>query len=188
MNASAIERGAAPGFEDVADVQQPGLVITSDGDFCAGGPDLIKYSAAKSLYISQFGNVRKVRAADTQVKYDLLVAGQVSIDDASEFVGVLLQPVHDERRARAGGHRTSVSERVMSKAGIDRGKLFQKVPCRTFAYREVLVVRLVPGLNSGVHDTNAQSHAHKAIEYLELHFGNRELAVVSGYYVAGSGE
>src|SRR5215471_4869813 len=140
MNASAIERGAAPGFEDVADVQQPGLVITSDGDFCARGPDLIKDSAAKALYISQFGDVRKVRASDTQVKYDLVVAGQVSIDDGSEFVGVLLQPVDDERGPRAGGHPTSVSERIVSKAGIDRDKLFQEVPCRTFAYCEVLVV------------------------------------------------
>src|SRR5215831_20878832 len=110
MNASAIERGAAPGFEDVADVQQPGLVITSDGDFCAGGPDLIKYSAAKSLYISEFGNVRKVRAADTQVKYDLLVAGQVSIDDASDLVGVLSEPIDDKWSMRAGRPAASVSE------------------------------------------------------------------------------
>jgi hypothetical protein len=188
MDAPAIERGATSGFEDVTDVQEPGFVITADRDCGAGSFDLIQDSAAKEVYISCFRDVRKIRAADAQVKYSRLITGEIDIDDGSDFVRALSQPVYDDRGPLAGGHATSVSERVVSKGRVDSGKPFQEIPSRTFAYSQVGVVRLVPRLDCGVYNTNAQSHAHEAIQDFELRFGNRELIVIPGYYMAGGSE
>src|SRR5215831_15891341 len=119
MDASTIKRPAPFRLKDIAYIKEARLVIAANGDRRLGRAHLIEDSTGESLDILEFGNVRQILAANTQIKNDFVRTAQFRFDDRPDPSRVLINPIHHGPSPGARLHIAGIPEPVVSKVRTD---------------------------------------------------------------------